>query len=334
VLDELKHILGSPYSTVTGGNEMRYCCPYCSKRGRGADIHHHLYLNKSSGLFFCQRCEAKGHVSFFLKGSKNEPSYGRSEDGKRRSRIDALHTYFRNRMSRLPAEYVEEPATASLPDDYIPVMNWPSSEAVEYLDGRGIPFDLAMQRGIGFGATKNRGRIIFPVFEPGNKTKCIYWVARSYTNVDHEKECECYLCKYKYTNAPKVQRRHFIYGLEFCDDSGECCITEGSISALCSGQNAVATLGKYVTDEQLDLLSDRFDKIQVALDPDAYKGSVNLMRRILGRGKIAEWIPLPSKKDPADLGTKRMVHLRKKEAIPVTRSMLSRVLLSGVNELE
>ena len=313
---------------------MRYCCPYCPRRGRNADIHHHLYLNRSNGLFFCQRCEAKGHVSFFLKGNKGEPEYGRMEDGKRKTRMSALHDYFTSRKSRKPKETVEERVTASLPDDYIAVMDWPESEAVKYLEGRGISFNLAMQRGIGFGATKNRGRIVFPVFEPGNKTKCIYWVARSYTNGDHFKECECYLCKYKYTNAPKVKRRHFIYGLEFCDDSGECCITEGSISALCSGQNAVGTLGKYVTDEQLDLLSERFDKIQIALDPDAYKGSVKLMKRILGRGLLAEWIPLPSKKDPADLGTERMVYLRKKEAVPVTRSMLSRVLLSGVNGLE
>jgi hypothetical protein len=332
MIESLKPFLGSPHSYGTGGNEVRFCCPYCPKKGRNSDTDFHLYLNKSNGLFFCQRCEAKGHVSFFLKNK--DPDYGRGESGERKSRIDALHDYFHSRLSKVPSGTIDETVTASLPGDYIPLMDWPKSEAVGYLERRGISFELAIQRGIGFGATKNRGRVVFPVFEPGNRTKCVYWVARSYTNGDHDKGCECYLCKYKYTNAPKVKRRFFIYGLEFCDNSGECCITEGSISSLCAGKNAVATFGKYVTPEQLDLLSDRFDKIQVALDPDAYKGSVAVMKKLLGRGLTVEWIPLPSKKDPADLGIDRMMWLRRNGAVPVTRSMLSRVLLSGVGELE
>jgi len=201
------------------------------------------------------------------------------------------------------------------------------------LESRGVDYELAIQRGLGFGREKNRGRVFFPVFDIEDKSKCIFWVARSYTNLDH-KNCECWLCKYKYTNAPDVKRRYFVYGLEFCDDSDTCCITEGALSALNAGQNAIGTFGKYVTDEQLNLLSDRFDRIQVALDPDAYKKAYYLMKRLLGRGHYVEWVPLPSKKDPGDLGEDHMMYLREDEAVPITRSTLSEVLLSGVGELE
>lgn len=329
MIDKLRQFLGEPHS-YRASDEIRFCCPYCAKNGRGTDVNFHLYLNKSSGLFFCQRCEARGHTSFFLKQNDEEEDFGRDEEGQRKCRVSTLHDYFK---PKAPSKS-ERPSTASLPDDYIPVMDWPSSSAARYLEDRGIPFELAVQRGIGFGAQRNRGRIIFPVFDPGNRTKCVFWVARSYTNLDHDDSCECFLCKYKYTNAPGVQRRHFIYGLEFCDGNGECCITEGAISALNSGENAIATFGKHVTDEQLDLMSERFDRVQVALDPDAYRKSADLMRRLLGMGIRTEWIPLPHEKDPADLGVEKMTFLRRNKGILITRSMLSRVLLSGVSEIE
>lgn len=328
MIESLKPFLGRPYSFSTG-NEARFCCPYCYKRGRGEDTKYHLYVNKNSGLYFCQRCETKGHVSFLNKGLK-DPEYGRDEAGKRRSRLDALKEYFG------PANKLTTPAeinlSIGLPEDYISLLDYPKSQAAKYLQRRGIPTELVEQRGLGFGANRNRGRIIFPVFDPDDRTKCVFWVARSYTNEDHPKSCECYLCKYKYTNAPDVQRRHFIYGLEFC--SGDTvCLTEGAISALCGGPNAVAAFGKYVTDEQVNLLSERFDTIQLALDPDAYKRSFKLMKDLLGMGKNVEWIPLPHKKDPADIGIDRMLTLRA-DPITITRASMTEVLIYGLGEVE
>jgi hypothetical protein len=328
VLERLKPYLGSPY-TFTTGSEARFCCPYCYKRGRGEDTKYHLYVNKNSGLFFCQRCEAKGHVSFIDKSYK-DPEYGRDEDGGRRSRIDALKAFFAPGKKLTPATL--NALRSGLPEDYIALMDYPLSEAADYLEDRGIPFELAMQRGLGFGATKNRGRIIFPVFNPKNRSQCVFWVARSYTNQTHGKDCDCFLCKYKYTNAPDVQRRFFIYGLEFCDGD-TVCLTEGPISALCAGPNAVAAFGKYVTPEQLELLSERFATIQVAQDPDAYRRSFKLMKQMLGMGINVQWVPLPRGKDPADVGWDEMIE-RRKRAITITRTTMTEVLLRGLGELE
>lgn len=328
MLERLKPYLGRPYAFSSGG-ELRFCCPYCYKRIGKEDIKYHLYVNRNSGLFFCQRCEVKGHVSFLDKSLK-DPEYGRDEEGQRRSRLDALKDYF-GPKSKLDNQTCNN-LSVGLPEDYISLYDYPKSEAAKYLERRGIDFDLAIQRGLGFGADRNRGRIIFPVFDPEDRTKCIFWVARSYTNEDHIESCDCYLCKYKYTNAPDVQRRYFIYGLEFC--SGDTvCLTEGAISALCAGPNAVAAFGKYVTDEQINLLSERFDTIQLALDPDAYKRSFKLMKELLGMGKKVEWVPLPHKKDPADIGIEGMIVLRA-DPITITRASMTEVLIHGLGEVE
>lgn len=328
MLERLKPYLGRAYQFTTG-SEARFCCPYCYKRGRGEDTKYHLYVNKNSGLFFCQRCEVKGHVSFIDKSFK-DPEYGRDDEGGRRSRIDALKDYFTPKKKVTTTSAGTQ--RSGLPDDYISVMDYPDSEAVCYLEDRGISFELALQRGIGFGATKNRGRIIFPVFDPKDRRNCIFWVARSYTNKDHLSSCDCYLCKYKYTNAPDVQRRYFIYGLEFCRGT-TVCLTEGAISALCSGPGAVAAFGKYVTPEQLELLSERFDTIQVALDPDAFRRAYKLMQTLLGMGIKVQWVKLPHGKDPADLGSAKMLELRE-HAVDITRTSLTEVLLYGLAEVE
>jgi hypothetical protein len=255
----------------------------------------------------------RGHISKFDDSVVCDKEYTVS-------RVEMLASSFRPHTEpKLP-----KIATASLPDDYIAIEDLPNSKAMAYLEGRGIPFELAVQRGIGFGIKINKGRIIFPVFNYEH-TECIYWVARSYTNTDHPNDCECILCKAKYFNAPKARRRYFLYGVEFVD-SDTCCLTEGCISALCSGPGSVAGFGKYITSDQLDILSDRFDRIQVALDPDATKNSIDVMRELMARRKHVEFIPLPNGKDPADIGTDGMLYLREHEALQINRANLGTVL--------
>lgn len=305
--------LGEPHPHCYG-SEIRYNCIYCEANGKSPDVNFHLYVNNDNGLFFCHRCEMRGHISFFEGATKqsDEPTV---------SRVEMLVNSFK------PQELAVDPGivTAPLPDDYVAIEDMPNSRAMDYLEDRGIPFELAVERGIGFGIGKNKGRIIFPVFDYDHE-ECIYWVARSYTNGDHPHDCECFLCKAKYSNAPKARRRYFLYGVEFCE-TRECILVEGAISALCSGPGAVAGFGKYITTEQLDILSDRFDTIQVALDPDAIKNAINVMKELIARRKNVEFVPLPVDKDPADVGIAGMIHLRKHEAIPVTRATLGTVML-------
>jgi len=314
MIQQLTSILGD-YVT-TGSDEFRFCCTFCGNNGRGTDTNYHLYVNRRSGLYFCQRCESNGHVSYLLKSSTDLLVY----DENKKTKVEALLELF----SPKAEERAEEIKTADLPDDYVPIHDYPHSEAARYLESRGIPLELAIKRGIGFGMGLNKGRVIFPMFND-SRSKCIYWVARSYANQDHYDGCKCFLCKIRYKNAPDTKRRYFIYGIEFCRGD-ECCVTEGAISALNAGPNSVGTLGKYVTDEQLEILADRFDKIQVALDPDAKLKAYHLAKKLMMRRKHVEFIPLPSNKDPADLGVNKMMELRNC-GMPVTRASLATIFL-------
>jgi hypothetical protein len=313
MLSKLEGIFGT--SLPASGKETRFCCPYCHSKIGKEDINFHLYVNTSNGKYFCQRCETKGHVSKMWKG---EVASHKTEKKEPRALVLARLLEFGADESK---EDVEE---SGWPDDYVPVYKFPNSQAVTYLSSRGIPFELAVERGLGFGTGKNKGRIIFPVFS-NDKRRCVYWVARSYTNQDHDDVCTCWLCKRRYTNAVG-KRSVYLYGLAFARGE-EVCIAEGAISALSCGPNTVASFGKYVTPIQVDILCERFDRIQVALDPDAVDSSVNLMVKLLGRGKRVEYVKLPPGNDPNDLGVERMMHLRK-TATPVTRSNLSAVILS------
>lgn len=308
----LATVLGEPYEHSYGA-EVRYNCIYCEQHGKSADINYHLYVNQESGLFFCHRCEMRGHISKF-DDAIVDTHYTLS-------RVEMLVNSFKPGADTK----IEPMATAGLPDDYFAIEDLPNSKAMDYLEDRGIPFELAVTRGLGFGTKRNKGRIIFPVFNYEH-TDCVYWVARSYTNLDHQADCECFLCKAKYKNAPKAKRRYFLYGAEFVEGD-TCCLTEGAISSLCAGEGGVAGFGKYITSQQLDILSERFDRIQVALDPDAIKNAIDVMKELMARRKHVEFIPLPDDKDPADIGIEGMTYIRKNEAIPISRANLGTVLL-------
>lgn len=318
MLDKMEAVLGSYISAR--GNEVRFCCPFCHERGKDEDTKNHLYFNRKSGYFFCHRCEKKGHANWLTKGFASHSAE------RKPSRMDLLAESLRLDWDWQEAEEETVGEPVGLPDDYAPLFKYPTSQAVNYLEGRGIPFDLAVQRGLGFGTKMRKGRIIFPVYSM-DLVNCVYWVARSYANLDHLQGCDCFLCKRRYTNA-EASRGYYLYGMEFTEGR-EVCLTEGPVSCLSSGPNAVASFGKYVTDAQIELLCDNFDLIQVAIDPDALDRAVELMTTLLGRRKHVEYVRLPDGKDPNDVGIDGMLHLRE-TALPVTRSTLGMVLLNGI----
>jgi DNA primase len=84
-------------------------------------------------------------------------------------------------------------------------------------------------------------------------------------------------------------------------------ITEGAISAVMAGVDAVATYGKYVGPEQVEMLiklqsvTDRPVKYLVALDGDALNFSQKLARSLYERGLETYLVNLPLEHDPASL---------------------------------
>ena len=179
---------------------------------------------------------------------------------------------------------------AVLPDGYIRVCS--GMHAYTYLIGRGLSAQDIEYYDIGIA---NR-RIVFPDY--GDDGTLRYWVSRVYEG--HQ--------GMKYFNAPGVQRSNQLYNLGRFRQEGftKVVITEGPISAIVAGRNAVATYGKQVTERQIRKLKLLGSKsYYIALDPDAKGNAVSLAKRLASTGKKVYLVNMPDGEDPASLGRVR-----------------------------
>lgn len=127
-----------------------------------------------------------------------------------------------------------------------------------------------------------RGRVIFPVFVD---EKLFGWVARDYSGKS----------KLKVKNSVGTFKQFFVWNFDQAKDSKELVIAEGIVSAIqCGIERSVATLGKLVTDQQIQLLrKTKAEDIFICLDPDAQDEALNLKRRLLPFFKNVYNVSLP-----------------------------------------
>lgn len=300
--------LGHCNKTYTG--EYTFCCPFCVNRVHKPDTKFHLYVNPTKmkhgvrGWYHCKRCGARGPVSRLVK---------------QESKISVTEwSEFRGRLSGSLIE-PKQKKRVSLPRDYVPVI--PGTQAHKYLLERGIFDDAINFYRIGFG-TKDlmglepeerskyagSGRIIFPDFDDAGD--CVYWVARTYKG--H---------KIKYKNPAGSDSRDKIYNLSKALRYQTCVIAEGVISAIACGHNGVATYGKNVTAQQVDILvSAAFQHYFVAHDGDARREALDLSEKLFRKGCSVSMVCFDKHEDPA--------------SVPDIRNKISRSLsLSMKNKL-
>ncbi len=81
-----------------------------------------------------------------------------------------------------------------------------------------------------------------------------------------------------------------------------CILTEGPVSALkanlCGGN--VASMGKNVSDKQLDIIVKSVPKLYLGLDPDAAKEIDTICRKLYGKIKLYHLPPPPGREDLGD----------------------------------
>lgn len=304
-LSTLSSSLGHGKSASSG--EYNFCCPLCVKRIGRADTKYHLYVNPTrwkygiQGWYYCQRCEAKGPLHRLLNKSAQLNSVSVSKWGQ-------YVKLFRSGRSVLDVSK-RDVREVDLPMDYHPI--FPGTSALRYLKNRGFTRELIDEYAVGFGTQNlsevNRddryryagsGRIIFPDYD--HTGKVTYWVARTYVN--H---------KIKYKNPPNSNADDKVYNLVRATNFSSVIITEGVMSAIASGYNAVATYGKGVTSTQVSMLADAgFDKYYVALDGDALYSNPRSKRKspswelaeALSRRKCSVYlVSLPYEHDPASV---------------------------------
>jgi DNA primase len=291
----LKDIFGSSHKS---GEEVLFFCPKCNHTKRK------LSINIDKNVWKCWFCDFRGNnLSRLVKrfGSFLQ----REEWNKYSNTVDisfSLENLFRNEVEE------KEEVCTKLPKEFISLCNQDlplsSVEAKKYLLNRGITKQDILKWKIGYCSSgEYKGRVIIPSFN--NDGMVNYFVARSYG-----KEWPSY-------KNPNVSK-DIVFNQLYVDFKNDLVLVEGAFDAI-KAENAVPILGSSLReDSKLFQEIVKWDTtVYVALDPDAEKKAMKLIKSLLLYGIEVYKIDVTGYKDVGEMD-KREFLKRKNEAKIIT----------------
>lgn len=249
--------------------EMVFLCPMCAHRTGKEDTSGHLYVNRQTHRFFCQRCH-------FAGGNAQE--------------VDSLD------ILRLPP--LDE---IKMPSSYVELMPRPQEDFYSLIRDKISLRELFKEKnfrwkdlqGWEFGYCANgpyKDRLIIPIYF---QTKLVAFQGRALTPDTP---------KYKNRQSQNVFSQ-VLYNWDRALLSDHIVIVEGVFDAWRVGFNAVATLGTHLSKERIELINARYPKcVTVLFDADkaGVKASFDASRAFFPAIDVRFGI-LPKKRDPADM---------------------------------
>lgn len=280
---------GDDFVEEPSTHDLRYQCPHCKEQGKTYDDYK-LYVSYRTLIFHCFRCDWKGKLStddLYSEGTANQF-------------VNAL-----NKFKQANTADADDLETLYKLPSIVPI---DSDPAVIYLNKRGISYDDILyynMRVTGAGDPfRFWGRIVIP-----NRLISKQWTdmysARAYIALEP-----------KYLNPKNSPRAKTVFNLhKIPNGAPQIIITEGVLTAIAAGRDAVATYGKSVTEDQIaQIIQKRPERIYVSLDNDAepqkgvYKDPTrykidNLVKRLLELSNIPIYlVQLPPGLDAVDVG--------------------------------
>jgi DNA primase len=298
--DELKDLIvksGVPFKQ--NGNSFKFTCPKCNKPEK-------LWMLKKTGRFICFYCSEtegfKGKAEFALTEllglplvAIREKLYGKSAILSSATGIEFnLHDFFDdNDEEFLPDSVAQNPI--EWPPDAFPIADALAAKGAAYLEGRGVPTDVASFYDIHYWPSHQR--VLFPIIANG------YLLGHQGRTI--LEETEFVLPSGKVYRIPKIltsattRRDGVLMFQDSLQNPDHVIVCEGPIDAikchLVGG--AVATMGKNVSREQIRLINDSpAKKVYVGLDPDAVSEIKSLVKAFPQKETYLLQ-PLPGKKD-------------------------------------
>ena len=270
------------------GLEFIVRCPDCGKRK--------LYINPSVGAYLCYKGCRSGSIRDLLQ---NLPDM--------------------QFQSAIPKQEVPLPTNVAPPGVLEPLVTLSDENpAIRYLRQRNFdPEMLDSYYGVRYCSQGRKfcedlfdttGTLIFPFYLAG---KLIGWQARLLYNPDTLTDEECagfgfpkdddgdYVRPPKYLTNPGLQRRRVLFNFDWAIRSEVVVLCEGVFDAFAVGRCAVATLGKALSEQQLQVVKSRWTVTVALLDPDAEEEAVKL-RESLGRSTLVVPVRLQGYKDPGE----------------------------------
>ena len=280
----LEKVLNKGYQMKNG--EHAFHCPFCNHHKKK------LQVNLDTQKWHCWVCNAGGYKIGILLRKINAPKNIVTEV------LKLLKDYYG--VSREKEEETEFNVT--LPKEYQPL--WIKSEdpvyknAIHYLRRRMIgPIDI-LRYSMGFCSSGGySNRIIIPSYDKDGKLN--YFVARDiFPN-----------SKFKYKNPPMSKD---MIGFEMYINWDEpIVLCEGVFDAIAIRNNAIPLLGKFLSKTLLRKLAGKKPrKVYVALDTDAKKDSLKLVKFLIDSG-IKTYLLEMNGKDPSEIGFKRFRNIIK-----------------------
>jgi len=246
-------------------DEIQICCPFCEKIGKPPDTKFHLYIHLKKKLFHCFRCSASGKFRSLNQLVRILTGKSQSLFSDWNEVIQDALSYFDN-SSQVFAKQTQNNEVINLDVISIQVDKSLTPIAYNYLKSRNLS-DLEIEEyQIRVGKSyqidnkiirKWKGRVLFPFFE---NNQVIYVVGRSYTGQEP-----------KYLNSKGSRRDKLFPSRTF--RTSEIIVCEGIFDAInakrTTGIYSVATLGKEITDEQVNIIVENGVKtVYLALDSD------------------------------------------------------------------
>lgn len=276
-------------------------CPRCQKRDK-------LYIRKNDGRFVCWVCRDSdgfgGQVEWALSELLGRPVseirqklYGVGE-GDRSVYLNLQLIDFFGEDDAVPEAL--EPLLEVEPDPgFRDLETDAGKDGREYLESRGIPLEVAKEYGIQYWPVKKR--VVFPVRSHG---QLLGWQDRYIGPTDYfDGELGIPVSIPKTITSTGLKRDQ---ALMFVDriTSDHAILCEGPIDAIkahaCGGN--VASMGKAVSRQQLNLLKNSgIRKLYIALDPDAFVESGNILREMGDDFEIYDMRPPTKYKDLGEM---------------------------------
>lgn len=279
--EQLERELERRFGQVTrsqghNGLELICDCPVCGE--------HKLTVNSVSGIYKCWRGCTSGTVRKLL--NKHLP------------------------MTSAPARKVEKRHGYVDPGVTVPLASvGPDNLAAAYLHARGFDYrELGREYGFCYcergksfakGVFSTTGTVVAPIVMNG---KTVGWQARLLYDPDKLDAAKCrmmgfawnpekgkYIRPPKYMTMPGMDKREILWNFDNARKSDTVVVTEGVFDAAKVGKCAVATLGKAVSEQQVNLLQQYWRNVVLLLDPDAEKDTSRLKMRF---GPTVRVIPL------------------------------------------
>lgn len=153
--------------------------------------------------------------------------------------------------------------------------------------------DLLSKRGYGY-CTEGRwcGYLIIPFYQ---NNRLIYYIGRTFLDIGT-----------KFQNPQEdevgIGKSHIFFNIDSLALYDDIFLVESVLNAETLGEEALVSLGKFVSSYQLSLIiKSSINSITLLLDPDAYYQSIKLALQLVPYKKV-KVVNLPEDKDVNDLG--------------------------------